>query len=146
MGTEYKQKTRFDFNKQLWTLGTKIEDAILPSINTKFDADFKRDQDIFDIIDFRDGDKKLACEIKGRRNTSSQYKDTIITLNKITKGWQMIDDGWDVYLIFVFTDKTMYHKLTGDENWKVKLTGTFGIEHYLIPVSELKDFEVEDDD
>ena len=141
---EYKQKNRFDFNKQLWTLGTKIEDAILPSLNTKFDADFQRDDDIFDIIDFRDGDKKLACEIKGRRIPSHRYADTIITLNKITKGWQMMEDGWDVYLIFVFTDKTMYHKLTGEERWKVKLTGTFGIEHYLIPVSELKDFEVED--
>ena len=141
---EYKQKNRFDFNKQLWTLGTKIEDAILPSLNTKFDADFQRDDDIFDIIDFRDGDKKIACEIKGRRNTSSQYKDTIITLNKITKGWMMVEEGWDVYIIFVFTDKTMYHKLTGEENWKVKLTGTFAIEHYLIPVSELKEFVVED--
>ena len=141
---EYKQKNRFDFNKQLLTLGTKIEDAILHSLNTKFDADFQRDDDIFDIIDFRDGDKKIACEIKGRRNTSSQYEDTIITMNKITKGWMMIEEGWDVYLIFVFTDKTMHHKLTGEENWKVKLTGTFGIEHYLIPVSELKEFEVED--
>ena len=138
---EYKQKSRFDFNKELWKLGQSIEDAILPSINSKWEADFKRKQDIFDVIDFHDDDKKIACEVKGRRIKSSAYPTTIITLNKVHKAYQLIEEGWEVYFVFVFTDKTLYCKLTGEENWEVKLTGTFQIEHNLIPITELKEIE-----
>ena len=138
------QSNRFQFNKPLWKIGQKTEDAVLPSLNEKFSADFKRSDDIYDIIDFRDSDKKIAVEVKGRRNSSSAYEDTIITLNKVHKAYSLIDDGWDVYFVFVFTDKTLYHKLTGDETWKVKLTGTFQIEHNLIPVSELKSMETDE--
>ena len=133
-----EQTNRFEFNNELWEIGQKTEDAILPAINSKFEADFKRSHDVFDIIDFRDSDKRIAVEVKGRRIPSSAFTDTIITLNKIHKAYSMVDEGWEVYFVFVFTDKTLYHKLTGEEEWKVKLTGTFQIEHNLIPVSELK--------
>tara|TARA_R110002051_G_scaffold219558_1_gene283551 strand:+ start:830 stop:1252 length:423 start_codon:yes stop_codon:yes gene_type:complete len=132
---------RFVFNHTLWKLGQEIEDAVLPSINSKWEADFKRKQDIFDVIDFHDDDKKIACEVKGRRIKSSAYPTTIITLNKVHKAYQLIEEGWEVYFVFVFTDKTLYCKLTGEENWEVKLTGTFQIEHNLIPITELKEIE-----
>ena len=59
-------------------------------------------------------------------------------------GCRLVEDGWKVYYVFVFTDKTMYVEITGEENWKVKLTGTFGIEHHLIPISELKEIGSDD--
>lgn len=132
---------RFVFNHELWNLGNKIEDAVRPKLNECFGCDLQRSDDIFDIIDFKDNDKKIAVEVKGRRIPSTQYNDTIITTNKITTGWKMVEEGWKVYYIFVFTDKILCHKLTGEEFWKVKLTGTHHIEHYLIPIGELKDLE-----
>lgn len=139
------QKNRFDFNKELWSLGQKIEDAILPDLNSKWNCDLKRSDDIFDIIDFRDEDNKIAVEVKGRRISSTQYKDTIITLNKITTGWKLLEQGYKVYYVFVFTDKVLVHTLTGNECWKVKITGTFQIEHYLIPIDELVDIKNNDE-
>ena len=67
----------FPFNETLWTLGQKIEDETLPLLNKFFEADFKRNSNIFDILDFHDENKKIICEIKGRRNTSHKYNETI---------------------------------------------------------------------
>ena len=48
----------------------------------------------------------------------------------------------EVYIFFVFTDKTMYIKMPRERpNWKVKFTGSFGVKHLLIPVKELTEFE-----
>ena len=45
----------FKFNKQLWEYGRKVEDMALPVINKLYDCDFKRNEnDIYDILDFRD--------------------------------------------------------------------------------------------
>lgn len=132
---------RFEFNQTLWELGQKIEDAVKPKLNECFGCDLKRSDDIFDIIDFKDYDKKIAVEVKGRRISSTQYRDTIITKNKITTGWKMTEEGWKVYYVFVFTDKILGHQLTGEESFKVKMTGTFHIEHFLIPVEDLKELE-----
>lgn len=133
----------FPFNKTLWTLGQQIEDETLPLLNKFFEADFKRNSNIFDILDFHDEDKKLICEIKGRRNKSNQYKETIITCNKVKEAMLKIAVGYKVYLIFVFTDKTMAIELTEETEFKVCITGTNQIEHYLIPVKDLK--EVDED-
>ena len=48
----------FKFNKQLWDIGQKIEDDTLPVLNKFFNANFKRNNDIFDILDFHDEEKK----------------------------------------------------------------------------------------
>lgn len=143
MEKEQPQKNRFEFNAKLWEVGKKIEDAILPSLNEVFKCDFKRSDDIFDIIDFYDDVNKVAVEVKGRRIPSTQYKDTIITKGKITKGYNLIDEDWKVYYVFVFTDKVLYTQLKENTSWKVKLTGTFGIEHFMIPVAELKELSEE---
>ena len=131
----------FAFNKSLWELGRKIEDEILPELNKVFECNFERNEnDIFDIFDFKDEKEKKIVEVKGRRITSTQYKETIITASKVMNGFQEIDKGYKVFLVFVFTDKAMYHELKEDDSFPCKFTGTNCIEHYLIPIEKLKDF------
>ncbi len=137
----------FKFNKQLWDIGQKIENDTLPLINKYYDCDFKRNEnDIYDILDFKDDDAKKIVEVKGRRNTSTAYKETIITASKITEGFMKIDEGYKVYFVFVFTDKTMEIELKEDQQFQVKFTGTNCIKHYLIPVSDLTEIKEEEDE
>tara|TARA_R110000822_G_scaffold27223_1_gene81469 strand:- start:1747 stop:2145 length:399 start_codon:yes stop_codon:yes gene_type:complete len=130
----------FPFNKQLWKFGQQIEDDTLPVLNKVFDANFKRNDDIWDILDFHDNDKKIICEIKGRKINHNQYNDTIIPMNKVHKGFKKIDEGFKVYFIFVFLDKTMYCEVNDDLDYSVKLTGTNFIEHALIKIDDLTEF------
>ena len=106
-----------------------------------FEADFKRNNDIFDILDFHDNNKKIICEVKGRRNTHDKYDTTIITTSKINEAYMKIEKGYRVYLIFVFTDKTMSIEITKDFSFPVKLTGSNQIEHYLIPIKDLQEID-----
>tara|TARA_R110002126_G_scaffold146267_1_gene292220 strand:+ start:5631 stop:6032 length:402 start_codon:yes stop_codon:yes gene_type:complete len=132
----------FAFNKELWDYGTKIEDKIKPVLNQVFKADFKKNDDIWDILDFHDEEKKIICEIKGRKINSNAYDTTIIPMNKVTAGWMKIEEGYKVYFIFVFKDKTMYCELCDDLKYQVKLTGTNCIQHALIPIDSLKNVEI----
>ena len=132
----------FKFNEELWKVGRKIEDDALPVLNEYFECNFERNEnDIFDIFDFKDEEKKMIVEVKGRRIPSTQYKETIITASKITEGYRAIEDGWKVYFLFVFTDKSGYFELKEDSSFKCKLTGTNCIQHYLIPVEDLKELK-----
>ena len=135
----------FEFNKQLWDLGRQIEDDTLPKINKYFECNFKRnDNDIYDILDFKDDEAKKIVEIKGRRIKSTQYEDTIITASKVNEGLCRIDDGFRVFFVFVFTDKIYEMELKEDQEFKVRFTGTNCIQHYMIPVKVLK--EIKDDE
>lgn len=135
------QRTRFEFNKVLWTFGTKIEDQVRPHLNELFKCDLQRSDDIYEKIDFHDPNNKVAVEVKGRRIPSTKYKDTIIPYSKWVESCKLLDDGWKVFYVFVYTDCAKYVELTGHENWKVKLTGSFGIEHHLIPIEEMDDLK-----
>tara|TARA_R110000803_G_scaffold174809_1_gene237388 strand:+ start:557 stop:961 length:405 start_codon:yes stop_codon:yes gene_type:complete len=133
--------SQYIFNKELWKIGTKIEDETLPILNKYFGCDFKRNENnIFDILDFKDDDKKIIVEVKGRRINSYQFKDTIITASKITEGLKKIDEGFKVFFVFVFIDKVMEVELK-DQDFKVKITGTNSILHYMIPVSDLTELK-----
>ena len=132
----------FEFNKKLWELGRKIEDETLPELNEYFECNFERNEnDIFDVFDFKDEEKKIVVEVKGRRNTSTEYEDTIITASKITAGYQAIETGYKVYFVFAFTDKLLYIELKEDSSFKCKFTGTNCIRHYLIPVKDLQELK-----
>mgnify|MGYP003652752441 CR=1 FL=1 len=136
----------FKFNETLWKLGQEIENDTLPLINKYYDCDFKRnDNDIFDILDFKDDDARKIVEIKGRRIPSTQYEDTIITASKVTEGFMKIDQGFRVFFVFVFTDKTMDIELKEDSNFNVKFTGTNCIKHYCIPVKNLTEINKEEE-
>ena len=133
------------FNHERWNLGRQIEDEILPHLNNHFDCDFQRSNDIFDILDFKDEDKKIIVEVKGRTNPSTQYPTTIITCGKITEGLMEIERGYKVYYFFVFTAKVGMLKLDPEDcNFNMKITGTNNIPHYLIPVDRLEDFNVDE--
>ena len=130
------------FNTKLWNLGRQIEDDLLPKINSAFDCDFKRSDDIFDILDFKDDTKKRIVEVKGRRINSTQYDDTIITMGKLTEALMKIEIGYQVYFFFVFLDKTLYYPVNPETcDFQVKLTGTNHIPHYLIPIKDLIEFD-----
>ena len=130
------------FNYELWKAEQKIEDNLKPKIDKFFECDFKRNSNIFDILDFHDEEKKKIVEVKGRNNPSDQYEDTIITCGKITEGLMMVEGGYEVYIFFVFTDKTLYLKLDPDNcDFKMRYTGTNHIPHYLIPVKDLVEFK-----
>ena len=132
----------FAFNKELWEYGQKIEDIAMPICNKLFDCDFKKNEnDIFDIIDFKDHDKKIMCEIKGRKFNHDKYLDTIIPAIKVMTGYQYIDEGWDVYFIFVFWDKMFKYQLKEDVSLKCRWTGTNGVKHYLIPIAECEEID-----
>ena len=137
----------FAFNKKLWDAGRKIEDDALPKLNKYFKTNFKRNEnDIFDILDFKDEEEKIIVEVKGRFNTSDKYEDTIITSSKIMAGQQAIDEGYRVYFLFVFTDCSKIMELKEDSSFKVKFTGTNCIKHYMIPVAGLDDFDFPEDE
>lgn len=132
----------FAFNKKLWDAGRKIEDESLPKLNKYFNTNFKRNENnIFDILDFKDTEEKIIVEVKGRFNASDKYKDTIITASKVMAGQQAIDEGYKVYFLFVFTDCTKIMELKEDSNFKVQFTGSNCVKHYMIPVEGLKEFE-----
>ena len=135
----------FKFNQELWNYGRKIEDEVLPIANKLFDCDFKRNEnDIYDILDFKDEDKKVIVEVKGRKIPHDKFSDTIITASKITEGYHQIDQGYKVYFIFVFTDKMFQYELLEESSFECRFTGTNCIKHYMIPVknlTEIKDLE-----
>lgn len=136
----------FKFNKELWNYGRKIEDIVLPIANKLYSADFKRNEnDIFDVLDFHDDNKKIIVEVKGRRISSTQYSTTIITANKITEGYHKIDQGYKVYFIFVFTDRMFKYELLEDSSFECRFTGTNSIAHYLIPIADLIEITEEDE-
>ena len=130
----------FTFNETLWNLGRQIEDTTLPIVNEFFKCDFKRNENnIWDVLDFKDEDKKIIVEVKGRTIAHDHYDDTIITAGKVTSGFQAIEQGYQVYFVFAFSDKTMYMELKSDASFKCRFTGTNAVRHYMIPVKDLID-------
>ena len=140
----------FAFNETLWNLGRKIEDITLPVVNEFFNCDFKRNENnIWDVLDFKDEDKKIIVEVKGRTTPHNKFDDTIITASKVTSGFQAIEQGYQVYFVFAFSDKTMYVELKSDASFQCRFSGTNSVKHYLIPVKDLNDLptqtEIEED-
>ena len=135
---------RFQFNKKLHDLGIKIEEEIRPHLDEFFNTKFeKRSNDVFDIIDFTNKEN-IQVEIKGRTCSSDAWEDTIVTTSKIIEAEleYELNPDLEIYLFFVFTDKTKYIKIPRERaDWKIKFTGTFGIKHFLIPVKDLIEFE-----
>ena len=129
----------FPFNKDLWELGRKIEDDTLPLINERYECNFKRnDNDIFDILDFKDDEKRMIVEIKGRRIPHDAYEETIITASKVTAGLTAIELGYRVFFVFVYSDNKIFEiELKEDQEFKCKYTGLNCIQHFMIPIKDM---------
>tara|TARA_R110000787_G_scaffold55854_5_gene128680 strand:+ start:1225 stop:1653 length:429 start_codon:yes stop_codon:yes gene_type:complete len=133
------------FNQQLWDIGRKMEDKLLPHINLRYDCKFERNEnDIWDIFDFMDPHNNCIVEIKSRRIKSTQFKDTIITANKINEGYKKLELGYQVFYIFVFTDTTYELELKEDMEFRCQITGTNSIAHYLIPIQDMIEIDFDD--
>ena len=94
----------------------------------------------------KDEDKKIIVEVKGRTTAHDKYDDTIITAGKVTSGFQAIEQGYKVYFVFAFSDKTMYIELKSDASFQCRFTGTNCVKHYMIPVKDLIDLPTETED
>ena len=60
-------------------------------------------------------------------------------MNKVHKGFIKVEEGYKVFFVFVFLDKTMYCEVNDELIYTVKLTGTNYIEHACIPITSLID-------
>mgnify|MGYP003652468568 FL=1 len=148
------QKNRFQFNYYKWLEGRKTEDAMRPHIEKFFNCKFHRQDDglvidpknppieVFDKLDFRNEEKKIIVEIKGRTCRAGQFYDTIITTGKIEEAKEDIKNGWSVYYLFKFRDIAKIIKQPDEVVWDTKITGTFHIPHYLIPVNSMDKFNI----
>jgi hypothetical protein len=134
------QTEHWHWNQESWEEGQKVEDAIRPSLNSRFDAEFVRSDNKFDKIDFYDWSKKIAVEVKGRKIRHDAFRTTLITTPKIVHARELLKQGWAVHLVFVFQDKTLCHQLTGSETWRSGLGGKYRVPHFFPPVSELQDY------
>lgn len=124
--------------------GEQKENALIGIFREHFKADFKKTSK-FDEFDFIS--EKIILELKSRRNKKLAYKTTIIGLNKVNKGLDLIKKGFEVYFIFSFTDCLTYYKLTElNKNW-LNMGGRTdrGRDerklYYHIPISELINFK-----
>ena len=135
---------RFTFNEQLWKLGNQIENEIHPHLEEYLNVKLDRTDNLYEIMDFHSPDKKVFVEIKGRRVSSKRYETTLLTCNKVLEAEKLKanDPEVKVFIFFCFTDKTMFIELPEERpDWLMRYTGTHSIPHFLIPVSDLKEFE-----
>ena len=130
------------FHYEVWKAGQKVEDNLKPKIDKLLNCNFKRNDNIFDVLDFHDEENKKIVEVKGRNIPSNRFETTIITCNKITEGLMRTELGFKVYYFFVFTDKTLYLKLDPENaDFSMKYTGTHNVPHNLIPIKDLIEFD-----
>lgn len=70
------------------------------------------------LFDYINEEKKVIVELKTRKNTKHQYKDTMVGYNKVLEANKYVKEGWDVYFVFNFTDLlTYYHYETENPSW-----------------------------
>ena len=151
------QTSRFQFNLRKWKQGRETENKLRPYIEKYFDCKFYRDDDDIDIdsidpenppaclfgkLDFKNDEKKIIVEVKGRTCSSYKFYETLLTCGKVEEAEKDVENGWEVYYLFKFTNKCKIIKHPDRVEWKSKITGTFNIPHYLIPVCDCDDFNI----
>lgn len=93
--------------------GNKKENDLLMCLNNHFNVNLSKTPP-FDEFDFIDEDNKIMIELKSRRIDKDMYYDTMIGLNKVLKGKDIINDGYRVYFVFSFKDGVYYYELKKD--------------------------------
>lgn len=119
--------------------GLSGENQILPIINKKFGTTFSRTGK-YCTYDFESNNVRV--ELKTRNNSSNKYPTTLFGANKI----EDIDNDYEYYFVFKFTDKIMYIQYD-EELFRTFSSGRGGRndrgreeykQYYFIPISELE--------
>lgn len=84
--------------------GTSKETFVMNILNIAHNLNLKQSDDKYSVFDFYDYDKKVAFELKSRRVKFGTYPTTMIGYNKISKGLEMIKEGWKIGLCFYFVE------------------------------------------
>jgi hypothetical protein len=94
--------------------GANKEKVILPIINQFFNFKLELQKDRYSVFDFKDDVNKIVVELKSRRLTKRKYPTTMISYNKVLKGFDYISKGYKVFIVFCFTNKLCYYQLSED--------------------------------
>jgi hypothetical protein len=124
--------------------GLKSELSLKSRIEKHFNVKM-HSSTLFSIFDFTSNDMYL--EVKTRRCTKHQYRDTMVGYNKIKRGLELLKEGYKVIFLFSFQDVISYFELKKPVNskWIRKGgrwdRGRYEIKDYcFIPTSLLSDF------
>lgn len=91
--------------------GSKGEKSVKSRLEEKF-GELEKTVGRYNLFDFEADN--LYIELKSRRNTKDKYPTTMIGMNKINKGFELLKEDSEVYFCFNFTDKLCYYKLHPD--------------------------------
>lgn len=100
--------------------GGRGELSILKHLNDFFGVDIIKTKSITDPFDFEtktECKRNIKIELKTRRNTKDKYPTTMVGLNKVEKGLELLkpeNGGYEIYFYFKFTDGLYYYKLEED--------------------------------
>ena len=131
--------------------GAKNEDIVLDTLRTHFDCRLKKTKNCNDIFDYcycKKG-RSIKIELKTRRNAKDQYPTTMVGHNKVIGGKKLMEEGYEIYFVFKFTDGLYYYQL--NENSDDECTVSKGgrrdrgriemKDYYFIPVELLLPIE-----
>lgn len=99
--------------------GNKKEDKLLIPLEKHFNMKLTKTSSFYEF-DYINEDEKVLIELKSRRNTKTQYHDTMVGYNKVKKGFQKIKEGYKVYFCFGFTDYTCCFELKEDSDISIR--------------------------
>jgi len=89
--------------------GEAQEDIIKPKIESFFDVGFEKTSKNNEF-DYINKDKKIIIELKSRTNKKDKYPTTIIGNNKWCKAQKLLEQGWEIFFFFNFTDVLCYYE------------------------------------
>lgn len=92
------------------------EKEVLPVFNKFFNCNAIINSDKYAVFDYCDEEKKIYGELKSRRVKKKMYPTIMIGYNKVKEGLRKIEEGYEVYFLWCFTNKLCYYKLTKDFN------------------------------
>lgn len=104
--------------------GLEAESKTHPIIEKHLGIEMKQTEN-YHTFDYVNLEKKIYAELKARNNTSYKYPTTMIGLNKIEKGLELIKKGFEIYLYFKFLDGIFYYKMNSktEEECKISIGG-----------------------
>lgn len=103
------------FNQKDYEIGLKNEHNTKPILESYFGCKLN-EQDRFNTFDYISQDNSIYIELKCRNNTHSKYPTTMVGMNKVIKGYDLINMEKTVKFCFKFTDGLYYYELKDNNN------------------------------